>query len=788
MNNYHSIVQGSLDIASSLLIEKQHSELTAAHLLYGLIENPQTFISRKKNKIVKDLNLLLEKIPTTKNPINFDQIRPSSDLGKWLSLSSANATKENRSELIEKDLIKTMGKILPSIKLSAEDLSSEDGDSEVPDFLINLNEKASSGKLDPVIGRTKEIRRVLEILGRRSKNNPILVGPPGVGKTAIVEGIAEAIVKGSVPDILKDKTVYNLELGMLMAGTKYRGEFEKKIQQLLQFAKNGAGQYIIFIDEIHQLIGAGKTDGAMDGANLLKPALSRGEIHCIGATTDAEFQQFFMNDQALERRFRKVSVLEPSKEDSIEILQGLRDKFESHHGIKIADDAIYSAVMLSSQYIGDKYLPDKAIDLIDEGASALRLSAQAMPAELENLKAEIRNKEILQEFKPSDELKSEISALKQKFNNEFSIWEKEVINLHKTTELKSSLDRLKSNLERAEREQKYEEASRIKYSLIPEIEAKLSETQEDWILSRKDIAKVISKHTGIPVSKIMQEKTTEILDLEEKLNQRVFGQKSSIHEICETLLCSYAGLSSPNRPLGSFLLKGPTGVGKTETAKGLAENLFNQEENIIRLDMSEYSQKHAVSNLIGAPAGYVGYESGGVLTEAVRQKPYSVILFDEIEKAHPDFSDILLQILDDGRLTDNKGRTVSFKNTVIILTTNSKNIELDFKPEVIGRLDSVLEFNSLGEEIMEELVKKQISQLTARLVEKKVHLEFTSELIKDLSKRGYDPMYGARPLNALFNKLITRPLSRLLVQEKLENSTLTATINGEGIINFNKLS
>ena len=763
MNKYHSIVQGSLDIASSLLIEKQHSELTATHLLYGLVENPQTFISRKKNKITPELNKLLDKIPTTKTPINFDQIRPSSDLSKWLSLSSAIATKENRAEIMEKDLLKIIGKVLPSIKLSVEDLSNEE-ESEVPDFLINLNEKASSGKLDPVIGRTKEIRRVLEILGRRSKNNPILVGPPGVGKTAIIEGIAEAIIKGSVPDILKDKTVYSLELGMLMAGTKYRGEFEKKIQHLLKFAKEGAGQYIIFIDEIHQLIGAGKTDGAMDGANLLKPALSRGEIHCIGATTDAEFQQFFMSDQALERRFRKVSVHEPSKEDSIEILQGLRDKFESHHGIKIADDAIYSAVLLSSQYIGDKYLPDKAIDLIDEGASALRLSAQAMPAELENLKAEIRNKEILQEFKPTDDLKNEIKTLKEKFELEYSEWELEVANLHKTTELKSSLERLKLNLDKAEREQNYEEASRIKYSLIPEIEAKLAETQEDWILSKNDIAKVISKQTGIPASKIMQEKTAEILELENKLNQRVFGQKKSIHEICETLLCSYAGLSSPNKPLGSFLLKGPTGVGKTETAKGLAANLFNQEENIIRLDMSEYAQKHAVSNLIGAPAGYVGYEAGGILTEAVRKKPYSVVLFDEIEKAHPDFSDILLQIMDEGRLTDNKGRTVSFKNTVIMLTTNSKNIELDFKPEVIGRLDNILEFHALDKEVMEDLVHKQINELRERLADKKIEIIFSDEVIFSLIERGYDSTYGARFLKSLFNKKITRPISKILMQ------------------------
>ena len=653
-----------------------------------------------------------------------------------------------------------MPNLFPGLDIDYSDFKNDETVSEIPSFLIDLNERAKAGKLDPVIGRTKEIRAVMEILGRRSKNNPVLVGAAGVGKTAIVEGLAEAIVAGKVPDVLKGKTIYSLELGSLIAGTKYRGEFEKRIQELLKFTESAAGNFIIFIDELHQIIGAGKTDGAMDAANLLKPALARGELHCIGATTDDEFQKHILSDPALERRFRKVPVFEPSKEDSVEILLGIKDKFEAHHGIKISDDAIYNAVFLSDQYITDKNLPDKAIDLIDESASALKLSAEAMPADLELLQSNIRNKKILAQVEKNTDIEAQVVSMQKEFDEKFSTWEKEVNSLKKVSEIKNRLEKLRFDLQVAQRDQNYAEASRIKYSLIPEIEKEMEGVAHDWELNKSHIASVISRHTGIPVEKILKTKQESLLSLEDKISKRVFGQSAAIHEMCETLLTSFAGLSDPTRPLGSFLLTGPTGVGKTETAKALAYHLFDSEDNMIRLDMSEFSEKHSVAKLIGAPAGYIGYDDGGVLTEAVRRKPYSVILFDEIEKAHPDFADILLQILDDGRLTDNKGRTINFKNTILLLTSNSKNLELDFKPEVLGRLDGLLSYTSLDKKVMTNLVSKQIELLKERTKAQNLSIDFSADVIEKLSELGYDEKYGARPLNSVFRNLIIRPLSK----------------------------
>jgi ATP-dependent Clp protease ATP-binding subunit ClpB len=710
MNNFDKIVQGSLDIAQSEALTRKNTELSSAHLLYGLINNPSSYSSKALKDYLNDVENLINSLPTTSGEIDLSQIKPSSSLHNWLTLAGSEATKLGKSEICEKHLIKQLPNVFPTLPIDYSKINDEQENTEVPSFLVNLNELAEEGKLDPVIGRTKEIRSVMEILGRRGKNNPVLVGPAGVGKTAIVEGLAGEIVKGRVPDLLKGKTVFTMELGSLIAGTKFRGEFEERIQHLLKFAKEGAGQYIIFIDEIHQLVGAGKTDGAMDAANLLKPALARGELHCIGATTDDEFQKYILNDPALERRFRKVPVNEPSKEDSIEIMMGLKEKFEAHHGIKISDDAIYSSVMLSDQYITDKNLPDKAIDLIDEASAALKLSAEAMPASLVELQSEIRNKRILAQVeKNNKDIVKEIEVLQKSFDDAYLNWEKEVSALKKVTEVRSRLEKLKFDLEKAEREQNYEEASKIKYSLLPEIEAELEQSTHEWILNEKHIAGIISRHSGIPEEKILKTKQESLLELENQINTRVFGQKESINEICETLLTSYAGLSDETRPLGSFLLLGPTGVGKTETAKAIAKNLFDNEENMIRIDLSEFSEKHSVAKLIGAPAGYVGYDDGGVLTEAVRRKPYSVILFDEVEKAHPDFSDILLQVLDDGRLTDNKGRTINFKNTVIFLTSNSKNPEMDFKPEVLGRLDAVLNYNALDKSVMSELVENKFN-------------------------------------------------------------------------------
>ena len=779
MNQFDQIVTGALDIAQSKAIELKNTELAPVHLLYGLISNPSSYSAKGLQEVTDQVESMLQLLPKSGSELNPSQIRPSGQMASWLTQAGGNAAKSGRNEIAERDLLKFLPSIFPSLNFDFSKLNETEEETEVPSFLINLNDKAVNGKLDPVIGRTKEIRAVMEILGRRSKNNPVLVGPAGVGKTAIIEGLAEAIVKDEVPDVLKGKTVYSMELGSLIAGTKYRGEFEERIQHLLKFAKEGAGQYIIFIDEIHQIIGAGKTDGAMDAANLLKPALSRGELHCIGATTEDEFQKYILKDPALERRFRQVPVREPSKEDSIEILMGLKDKFEAHHGIKITDDAIYSAVMLSDQYITDKNLPDKAIDLVDESASALKLSAEAMPAELELLKSEIRNKRILIQVEANKDLEKEVNELQEKFDKSYLEWEKEVSALKKVGDIKNQLDKLKFDLARAEREQNYEEASKIKYSLIPEVEAQLSDTPDLWELKKENIASIIARHSGIPVEKILKTKQESLLKLEDVLKQRVFGQDESIHEISETLLASYAGLTDETRPLGSFLLRGPTGVGKTETAKALAQYLFDSEENIVRLDMSEFSEKHSVAKLIGSPAGYVGYDDGGVLTEAVRRKPYSVVLFDEIEKAHPDFSDILLQILDDGRLTDNKGRTINFKNTIILLTTNSKNPELDFKPEVLGRLDSNLEFNSLGKSVMSSLVHKQMKLLENRIKGQKFTVNFSENAISHLAELGYDEKYGARPLQSVFNRLVIRPLSKMILTGKLEDKSVFIDLVGD---------
>lgn len=777
MNQFDKVVAGALDIAQSKAIELRNTELAPAHVLYGLISNPSSYVSKAYKNDIDKVENLLGHLPTTSN-LNPEQIRPSGALSSWLTQASGNAAKSGRQEMGEKDLIKFLPQTFPSLDLDYSKLQGvEEEESEVPSFLINLNDLAREGKLDPVIGRTKEIRAVMEILGRRGKNNPVLVGPAGVGKTAIVEGLADAIVKEQVPDVLAGKTVYSMELGSLLAGTKFRGEFEERVQNLLKFAKEGAGQYIIFIDEIHQLIGAGKTEGAMDAANLLKPALARGELHCIGATTEDEFQKYILKDPALERRFRQVPVWEPSKEDSIEILMGLKEKFEAHHGIKISDDAVYSAVMLSDQYITDKNLPDKAIDLIDESASALKLSAEAMPTDLEILKSEIRNKKILlQVEKDNEDLPKEIEKLQKKFDEEFIQWESRVGALKKVSEIRGRVEKLKFDLDVAEREQNYEEASKIKYHLLPEAEKEMESFSHDWILNEENIASVIARHTGIPVEKILKSKQEELLKLEDVLNHRVFGQKEALHEISETLLASYAGLTDETRPMGSFLLMGPTGVGKTETAKALAQYLFDDEKNMIRLDMSEFSEKHSVAKLIGAPAGYVGYDEGGVLTEAVRRHPYSVVLFDEIEKAHPDFADILLQILDDGRLSDNKGRTINFKNTIILLTTNSKNPDLDFKPEVLGRLDGKLTYNSLSKDVMIDLVEKQIKLLKARLKASKMEIEFSEDAKKHLADIGYDEKFGARPLQAVFNRVVIRPLSKIILKGEKATDAISVTL------------
>lgn len=784
MHKFDSTLLGALDIAQAEALKNKNAELSHHHLLWGLVSSKHSLVAKLLKKHKKDVQKLVEGLPKLAQAVDLSQLRPSKELQEWITLANSHRIQSSQDEeLGEQHFIKYLLKFYPDFELDQSAMHEDE--QEQPDYLINLNEIAENGKLDPVIGRSKEIRAVMEILGRRNKNNPVLVGPAGVGKTAIVEGLADAIVKGEVPDVLEDKTVYSLNLGSLMAGTKFRGEFEERLKTLIEFIKEKNGQAILFIDEIHQLVGAGKTDGAMDAANLLKPALARGELNCIGATTYDEYQKYILGDSALDRRFRSVPVNEPSKEDSIEILMGVRDKLEAHHGIKISEEAIYQAVVLSTQYITDKNLPDKAIDLVDEASAALKLSAEAMPAHLVELESEIRSKKILKQVQQdNNKLDQEIAVLEDDFKLKKEQWEKEVISVKRVSELKAQLDQYRFELEQAQRKGDFDTAGKLLYSLIPEIEAKLEETSDEYILNGEHIANVISRQKGIPVEKILKSKQEQILELEPFLKKQVLGQNGPIEEIAQTLVTSHAGLSDPSRPLGSFLLRGPSGVGKTETAKQVCQFMFNNQSNFIRFDLSEFSEKHSVAKLIGAPAGYVGYDEGGVLTEAVRRHPYSIILFDEIEKAHADFADILLQILDDGRLSDNKGRVIDFKNTIIFLTTNSQDVYRDFKPEVLGRLDAILDYQKLDREFLKGLVDKQVALLNQRLEDKKVTIEIDPEVTEMLMNKGYDERFGARPLRSVFEKLIVRPLSVKLVKGDVPAGSIQVGLDN-GQICFN---
>jgi len=770
MQNYDQIVSAALNLAQKKCLDFKQGEISAYHILWGLIKNPNSFSHTKLQSLLPVLEKKIQSFPQLGKAPAPEQLRLSTDASTWFTYAQAQAIEKGKDTLEESDLLAFLPKIFSDLPINLEDLHDPSADQdtltkELP-FLLDLNDLASKGKLDPVIGRDSEISSVMEILERRGKNNPILVGPAGVGKTAIAEGLALKIFQGEVPDVLKGKKVYSLNLGALLGGTKYRGDFEERLQKLLKFIKEKQGESILFIDEIHQIVGAGKTDGAMDAANLLKPALARGELHCIGATTDDEYQKYILGDTALARRFRSVSVKEPSQEDAIEILIGLKEKYEIHHGIKISDKAITSAVKLSSQYITDRFLPDKAIDLIDEACAAMKLAAQAMPKKLVDLEAEIRSKQLLSQVEKNNKQNlDEISSLKKEFELGKKEWEKQVFSVKQVSELKNKLDRLRFDLEKFTREQNYEEASRIKYSLIPEIEKQLEQLAHYWILGEKEVAEVISTSTGIPLEKILLSKQQAVLELPSYLESRIFGQEQAVKEVSEILISSHAGLTDPNKPLGSFLLLGPSGVGKTETAKAVCQFLFHQEKNLIRLDLSEYSEKHSVSKLIGAPAGYIGHDEGGILTESIRRQPYSVILFDEVEKAHPDFSDILLQILDEGRLTDNKGRVINFRNTVIFLTSNTKDYKASFRPEVLGRFDAILTYNHLGDKTINLLINKQIKALNERLKSKNLEITLSEEVKNALITQGVSSEYGARPLQSAFNRLIIRPLSHKLLTQ-----------------------
>ncbi len=682
----------------------------------------------------------------------------------------------------------------------------EDQGDPLEKYTVNLTTLAKDGKLDPVIGRDDEVRRVIQILARRTKNNPVLLGDPGVGKTAIVEGLAQRIIAGDVPDTLKNKQVLSLDLAALLAGASYRGEFEQRLKKLLETLEKGEGKYILFIDELHTIVGAGSAEGAVDAGNMLKPKLARGSLHAIGATTVREYRLYIEKDPALERRFQPVYIDEPTQEASLAILRGVKEKYEVHHGIKISDDALIAAVNLSIRYITDRFLPDKAIDLIDEAASAAKIEIESMPAELDQIKRRVMQLDIeLAALKKEkgvearrNTLEEERKTLQAKLDVLSEKWKQQKEIISKLNAHRAELDRLKAELERAERDVLLDKAAELKYGKIPGVEKQVGELEKKWQtipaderllkeeVTDEDIARIVARWTGIPVTRLLTSEGEKLGHLEDELKSRVIGQDHALTRIANAIRRSRAGLAEENRPIGSFLFLGPTGVGKTETAKALAYTLFNDEKAMIRIDMSEYQESHTVARLIGAPPGYVGYEEGGQLTEAVRRKPYSVILFDEVEKANPQVFNIFLQILDDGRLTDGRGRIVNFKNTIIILTSNlgsqlTKDIEDEkqreaatmeavrqfFKPEFVNRLDSIVLFRPLTEEMIRKIVDIQINDVAARLEKQHLHLQVSDATRKYLAAAGFDEVYGARPLKRVINEVMVDEIALEIVEGKI---------------------
>ncbi len=674
-------------------------------------------------------------------------------------------------------------------------------------YTINLTKLAKDGKLDPVIGRDEEVRRVIQILSRRTKNNPVLLGDPGVGKTAIVEGLAQRIVDRDIPDTLKNKELIILDLSGMLAGAAFRGEFEQRLKKVLEAIEKSEGKYVLFVDELHTIVGAGSAEGAVDAGNMLKPSLARGLLHMIGATTINEYRKYIEKDPALERRFQPVYIEEPTPEDTIAILRGIKEKYELHHGIKIADDALIAAVTLSVRYIADRFLPDKAIDLIDEAAAAAKIATDSLPPELDQIKRRIIQLDIelaaLKREKGLEARKKVLDEERKKLHAEFSVkekdWQEQKNIIGQLQKNRLEIDKLKAELEKAERDVMLEKAAELKYGKIPQVEKRLKELEKKWQaipenirllkeqVAEEDVAKIVGRWTKIPITKLLSTESEKLLQLEDELRKRVVGQDYALTRLAYAIRRNRVGLGEENRPIGTFLFLGPTGVGKTETAKALAEFLLNDEKSLVRIDMSEYQEAHTVARLIGAPPGYVGYEEGGQLTEAVRRKPYCVVLFDEMEKAHPQIFNIFLQIFDEGRLTDGQGRTINFKNTIIIMTSNLGSelfrdkmenkkrqdqimslVRSHFKPELLNRLDSIIMFNPLDTQMMEKIVDIQIRQLAVRLKKQNLYLEVTDNAKKELQTVGFDEVYGARPLKRMINELIVDEISLQLIESKIK--------------------
>ena len=854
-NNYTQKSLEAVQTAQAMAQENNNNYIAPEHLLYALIDQDGGLIPSLLGKMGVDCNTVLAELDTAISQLpkvgQGGEVYLSSETSRILN-AAEKAAKSMGDEYtsVEHLMIGIFAGATPAIKrifadhgitkaaftteLSKVKTAPVTGDNPestydaLAKYGTDLVKRARENELDPVIGRDNEIRNVIRILSRKTKNNPVLIGEPGVGKTAIAEGLAQRIVRGDVPEGLKDKTIFSLDMGALIAGAKYRGEFEERLKAVLEEIRKSEGGIILFIDELHTIVGAGKTEGSMDAGNLLKPMLARGELHCIGATTLDEYRKYIEKDAALERRFQPVQVDEPSVEDTISILRGLKERYEVYHGVRIHDNALVAAATLSHRYITDRFLPDKAIDLVDEACALVRTEIDSMPAEMDDIRRKIMQMEIEEmALKKEDDqlsqerlskLREELANLKDQFNAMKSRWEAEKNSVDEVKRLKSEIEKMHADIENAQLRYEYETAARLRYSELPALERKLAEAEklsEDSkqnsmvhdTVTEEEISGIVAKWTGIPVSKLMEGEREKILHLDDQLHKRVVGQDEAVQKVTEAILRSRAGIADPNRPIGSFLFLGPTGVGKTELAKSLAESLFDDEHNIVRIDMTEYMEKFSVSRLIGAPPGYVGYDEGGQLTEAVRRKPYSVVLFDEIEKAHPDVFNILLQILDDGRITDSQGRTVDFKNTIIILTSNlgsqyllegiqpdgsiseeaqemvMAELKRSFRPEFLNRLDETILFKPLTKDNLTGIIDIMVESLRKRLAERSLKLVITDEAKALIIERGYDPLYGARPLRRYLQSSVETLIARTILRGDLSaGSTITVDVQDGELI------